>query len=468
MSELYLTRDEIVGDMLSQLQGAIPDVYVGDDGTIFILFSVQAGQLENAFLANQILLNDMFVQTASLQALIQHGVQYGQALKEGTVSVGTLQFEGAGGTYIPALSEAAYDPGNGLDLIYFRNTIDGTIPNPGTPSAPTVGVGSATGLTGTYEYVVTFATAAGETLPSAESAPVTVANQKVNLTNIPIGGAGTTQRKIYRDKNGANDYHLVATINDNTTTAYTDSISDATVAASAVAPTVDTARRITLAAESVLSGVETNVGVGTVTELVTVPATLTGVTNPSAFTGGSDQEEIESFRRRLLDFLQNPQTGSPGDLKSWAEGIAGVDSATVFSNDNLGTPTNGHTTVRISGPGGAVPSAAVQQAVLDELNSKDLANITIHVGTFTPVSTDVTVDVTTSQGYTLSDVSAGVQLAISNYITSLPVAGTMKIAEVIAAVIGLVGVDDVTVTSPGTNLTTATTAKRIPGTISVT
>ena len=399
---LYRTREEILAEMLVALQSVIPDVYVGEDGVFRIIFSIEAGQFENVFLANQLVLQDMFVSTASLQALRQHGFQVNVSLKEGTRSLGTVTLEGDGGTYIPLATEVGYDPGGGLEPIYFNTILDGTVPNPGTPNAPAVAINATAGnLNGTYEYVVTFVTASGETLPSAESLAVSPVNQQVNLTAIPLGGAGTTARRIYRDKNGAGAYRRVTEIANNTATTYTDNITDAAVAGSSQAPTVDTAHQITLAAEAQAPGVEGNVAIGTITELVSAPATLTGVTNPTAFVGGSDPEDTEEFRQRLLERLQNPQTGSPSDLKSWSEAVSGVETATVFANDNMGVATNGHTTIRIAGPNGTVPSAAVITAVTEALAEQNFQNMTIHVTTFNPQVTAVTVDVTTLGTYTL-------------------------------------------------------------------
>src|SRR4029077_7894345 len=127
--------------------------------------------------------------------------------------------------------------------------------------------------------------------------------------------------------------------------------------------------------------------------------------------------------------------------KAWAEAVPGVESATVFTN----TPAPGSVTVRISGPGGSVPSAQVITNVQAALAEQDLANITIIVAAFTSIATNVTVDVTTSGTYTLADVTPSVQAAITNYINSLPVGGTLYISGIIDSVFGMAGVADITV-----------------------
>lgn len=463
-SSMYRERGDIVAEMFAQLLAGIPDAYTDDDGVISIVVNIEAGQLENLYLANQLLLEDIFIQTASYQALLRHGDQYGLAPNVGTKAIGTLEFSGNGGTYIPIGTEVAYDPGQGLDVIYFLTTTDGTIPDPGIPAAPVAALNAVAGnLTGTYEWAVTFVTATGETLMSAVSNPVTITAQQANLTAIPVGGPGTTQRKIYRDRNGLGNWRLVGTLADNTTTIFTDNVTNAAHDANAPAPTVDTAHQVIVNAQAEDTGADGNVSIGVISELSGAPTGAVGVTNPTAFSGGSEPEDTEDYRQRLLAYVQNPATGSPSDLVSWAEAVDGVESATAFPN----TPSAGQVTVRIAGPGGSVPDGTVVAAVQAALNEQDLANITVVVGTFTATPTNVTADVTTDPAYTLADVSASVVIAITNYINSLDVGATLYISGIIDAIFGLPGIIDVVVTVPATNQTTGATSKRTPGTISV-
>ena len=462
---LYRQQQEIVADMLGQLLAAIPDAYTGDDGVLSIIFQIEAGQLENLYLAHQLLLEDMFIQTASYDALLLHGAQFGLQPNIGTQSTGTLTFEGAGGTYIPVGSEVGYDPGGGLDVIYFLTTTDGTISNPGEPSAPVAAVNTTAGnLNGTYEYMVTFVTAGGETLPSPVSNAVNPINQQVDLTGIPIGGTGTTKRRIYRDRNGIGNWRMVAEIANNTATTYTDNMTNAAHDTAAVAPVEDTAHKVTVNGQAEDTGTSGNVGIGVITELSNAPTNVIWVSNPTAFTGGTEPEDTEDFRQRLLSFAQNPYTGSAYDIQTWAEEVDGVDSATVFPN----TPTAGTVTVRIAGPGGTVPDPATVTAVQDALSAKDLANATIVVSTFTAVATNVTAQVTLDSSYVLSDVMQSVTDVIANYINGLPAGGTLYISGLVAAITGLPGIVDVAITTPTTNQTTASTSKRVPGTITVT
>jgi uncharacterized phage protein gp47/JayE len=462
---LFKTRADVLNALLTSLEGAIPDLYMGQDGVVRILFEVEAAQFENVYLANQLLLEDLFLQTASPGVLGRYGQMYGLERKSGTQAEGEVTLTGDGAVFVDTGALVGADPGQGVDVVQFFTTESGTIPDPGDPLPPVAAVGSATGQTGTYEYVVTFVTAAGETLPSDESNAVVLSNQKANLTAIPIGGPGTTKRRIYRQKNGAGDFSRVTEIADNTTTTYTDNVADGSVGVDV--PTVDTAHSITVNVIATEVGTDGNIAANTMNTLVDTPSGITDVTNALPFAGGENPESDEEFRSDLEEFVRNPQTGSSTDLKFWAETILGVEEATVFNNDNEGAPTNGHATVRISGPAGAIPDADTIADVLTILNAKDLANITIHVATFTPLSQAVTCDVTTDVDHTLGDVTPSVEQAITDYINTVPVGGTLYKAGLVDAIFGLVGVIDVSVSVPATNQTAASTEKFTTGTITI-
>jgi len=285
----------------------------------------------------------------------------------------------------------------------------------------------------------------------------------MNISNIPIGGTGVTARRLYRDKNGANSYHRVVEISDNTTTTYVDNIADTAVAVSPGVPTIDTSVLTQVDAIAVLPGLDGNAVAGSINVLTNAPLQLTSVINPQAFTGGTDIEDTETYRQRLLDFIQNPDTGSPADIKSWAESVDGVETATVTENK----PTAGTVEVSITGPGGTIPSASVISATQATLDAQSYANITINVVTFTQLSTPVTVSVKVDPAFTLAGVTPSVQSAISNYINNLQVAETLMVAGIVDSVFGLQGILDVTVTTPASNQTTPAGQKRIPGTITV-
>lgn len=467
---IYKDRDAVIAELVAALQARIPDASMPPDSIWRIWIETMASTVEGLFLAWQLLHNDMFIQTAQGLALLRYGEMYGRPLKSGTKAIGTARVSGAGGTVVNVGTQLAA-PQAADEALTFSVTTGGTIPNPGIPTAPVVADAGAGGAlaAGTYRVAYTFLTAEGETALGEPSTPLVLAgSHSINITSVPLGGPGTTARRQYRSVDGGpwlqnTDAADVAAINNNTTTTYNDN--STTLGGSP--PLSSTAERLTISLEADDVGVEYNIGIGTLTEFATALPGLTEVTNLAAFAGGSDEEDIETFRSKLLEWVRAPKSGSPLDLKVWAEAIAGVETATVFENDNLGVTTPGHATVRISGPNGSVPSAATIDAVLADLDSRDLASITIHVATFTPLAVNVSVTVTRQTGYLLSDITAGVQAAINDYINSLPVGGTVYREGIAHAVFPLAGVATLVVNTPATDTSVTVTQKAVPGTVTV-
>ena len=106
-------------------------------------------------------------------------------------------------------------------------------------AAPTVAVGAAGVLTGTYTYVVTYynSTKGVESQPSAVSAEVTPSSQSIDITSIPVSSdAQVDQKRIYRVGGVLASFSLVATI-PNATTSYNDDLADTAIPGNDMAAT---------------------------------------------------------------------------------------------------------------------------------------------------------------------------------------------------------------------------------------
>ncbi len=115
----------------------------------------------------------------------------------------------------------------------FKFTIDSTTPT--TPTVALAGAGAGNVTNGTHIYAVVYLSADGEGLVSADSSSVNVTNNAVNgqvTVTIPVSSNPlVTGRRIYRSlaNTGSYWYFKLADVNDNTSTTYTDNISDATM-----------------------------------------------------------------------------------------------------------------------------------------------------------------------------------------------------------------------------------------------
>jgi len=112
---------------------------------------------------------------------------------------------------------------------YWDGTNVKVLGNSNIPSSvPTLTAGSTGVLSGTYYYKVTYVDSDGvEGNPSDASGSVTVTNKEIDLTDIPT--LAGYNRRLYRTIADGSVYYFVDEIEDDTTTTYTDNISDDTI-----------------------------------------------------------------------------------------------------------------------------------------------------------------------------------------------------------------------------------------------
>jgi len=118
-------------------------------------------------------------------------------------------------------TEAEFNAGTKTDVVVLGDA-------PAAPAtAITLGSSGGTGLTGDYYGKVSFVDVTGAESPlSAASNKYTASNTHLYWYNIPIGPAGTTQRKLYRTKAGGKTYYLDKIIDNNTDTGSGDALTD--------------------------------------------------------------------------------------------------------------------------------------------------------------------------------------------------------------------------------------------------
>lgn len=127
--------------------------------------------------------------------------------------------------------------GNGAVIPYKYNGTDftrhGVYPISNTASYVTGAAGSPNGAY-SYKFVTRNSqSVAGN--PSEQSTTITVASTKVEITSIPVSpqSHGIATRRIYRTVTSGTTFLLLTTLNDNTTTTYSDNTADASLGAAA-------------------------------------------------------------------------------------------------------------------------------------------------------------------------------------------------------------------------------------------
>lgn len=87
---------------------------------------------------------------------------------------------------------------------------------------------------------------------------------------------------------------------------------------------------VTVAAECLEPGTLGNVAAHTITLLSEPISGVTSVDNPEAFSGGTDEEDDDSFRERILVAYDEPLSGAKKDYERWAKEVPGVGAVYVI------------------------------------------------------------------------------------------------------------------------------------------
>jgi uncharacterized phage protein gp47/JayE len=217
---------------------------------------------------------------------------------------------------------------------------------------------------------------------------------------------------------------------------------------------------VDIPAGAIVAGVSGNVAADKVTEPQgEYPAGIESVTNPSAFTGGIDEEQEEPLRDRYFLAAQNPDNGgTPTDYENWALSRAGVESAKSL-------PLNrGNNTIDILiTANGGVPSDALVADVQAYIDSKHPTGADPLVIKPTAVSVDVTATIITADGYALVDIQANIEQAITDYLQSVSIGGVVRVKGIGNAIYDTVGVADYSISAPSANIQLAGTEMAVKG-----
>ncbi len=175
------------------------------------------------------------------------------------------------------------------------------------------------------------------------------------------------------------------------------------------------------------SGKRYNVAPQSVTTIVTYFSVGISVTNSTAFTGGSDDENDESLRRRMGERMEKMPNGvNKAYYQALAESVEGVHSAQVDY-------ANAKVTVYVAGRS-AVAGSAVVRAVKELLDSKRAVGTTVNAVSASVKNIPITMTVKLKNGYTLDGVKANIEENLKNYLAEMTVGSGVTAAEIGAVI----------------------------------
>ena len=217
-------------------------------------------------------------------------------------------------------------------------------------------------------------------------------------------------------------------------------------------------------AEALESGSAGNVPPGSVTILTACPVGITGCTNPTAFSGGSDQESDESLRERVLEsYLRLPNGANAAWYEQTAMAHAGVAAAQAVGRARgIGTVD-----VYIATEAG-LPDGALLEEVRADLQEKREIAVDVAVRAPEAKNVNVTVQVAAEENTGFEAVKARVEQAVTALFTGQLLGRPLLLAELGSRIYAVEGVANYRILSPTADVAGGEGMLPLLGTLTVT
>lgn len=217
-------------------------------------------------------------------------------------------------------------------------------------------------------------------------------------------------------------------------------------------------------AEAVDSGEEGNVPAGSVVVLTACPVGITGCTNPAAFSGGSDSENDESLRSRVLEsYLRLPNGANAAWYEQSAMSHEGVAAAQAVGRARgVGTVD-----VYIATEAG-LPDAELLEKVRSDLQEKREIAVDVEVLSPEAESVDVTVEIAVAENSSFEAVKPLAEQAVTGLFTGQLLGKPVLLAELGRRIYAVEGVGNYHISSPAADVTGREGKLPVLGTLTIT
>lgn len=196
------------------------------------------------------------------------------------------------------------------------------------------------------------------------------------------------------------------------------------------------------------AGTGSNVNAGTIVLLDEPVDTITNVTNESAVTDAEDEEDDDSFRKRILTSnskMELSYIGNDADSKRWSEEVSGVGHAVIVDYDDK----SGRVGIILTDSSGKPASTELCQKVYDHIMRPDNPAERLAPPNYIPVVTppelvtlSYTADIELKDGYSIDAVAEAFKSNLKSYYKSVVNEGELKRSAVFALLQNTVGVND--------------------------
>ena len=152
------------------------------------------------------------------------------------------------------------------------------------------------------------------------------------------------------------------------------------------------------------------------------------VDNPLTTAGGEDVEDDDDFRGRIRNFWNTARRGVLAAIEAGALSVPGVVSANAIEAITQTAQPARVVNLYIADSSG-VMSSQLATLVLTALNDYRAAGIAVLVNSSLPYLVNITLSLSFTSGVDTVTLSSNVQAAVVEFINSLPVNGTLYLAD---------------------------------------
>lgn len=183
-----------------------------------------------------------------------------------------------------------------------------------------------------------------------------------------------------------------------------------------------------------------NIPAGTIVIMAKPINGITSVTNPEPFLGGTDREDDDSFRERILEAERLPVTsGNKYHYKLWAKEVHGVGGAKVFPLwDGPGTVK-----VVIADGNKRAASQEIIESVAEHIEEVRPIGAIVSVISVVEKEINITATVSLTRGYTIAQVQSLYEKAVAEHLKSIAfIENYVSYAQVGKKLLEVVGIED--------------------------
>lgn len=210
-------------------------------------------------------------------------------------------------------------------------------------------------------------------------------------------------------------------------------------------------------------GVQTNIAPNIIDVMITPVQSVSGVSNPAAFTGGADSETDEQLRARLLSSFATISNGTNTSFYyDFVMGFDGVASANVVPRAN-GRGTVG---VYLAGAGAALPDALLCKIGAKLTEAKEInVDVTVANARLTPVN--LTLEISGNSGVDFDGLRVECTKSIKAFFAGLLVGQNLLLSGISNALYRTQGLYNYKLSAPIKDLAAADDELFVVGSITI-